>query len=106
MFGLRGENNPNFGLKRTEEQRKLISLNHHDVSGANNPRAIRWLLTSPDGVVTECIGNLEQVVSDLGLGLTSLRTHIGKPVPESRYAGKPISKKTVGWKLEKISKSL
>lgn len=40
MYGLRGENNPNFGSKRTEDQRKYMSKcqkNKHNNKGKNNP---------------------------------------------------------------------
>ena len=37
MYGLYGEDNPNFGRKHTEESRKKISENHADINGENNP---------------------------------------------------------------------
>ena len=37
MYGLRGEDNPNFGSKRTDKQKQKISDNHWDSSGENNP---------------------------------------------------------------------
>ena len=36
-LSLKGKNHPMYGRTHTEESRKKISKNHHDVSGKNNP---------------------------------------------------------------------
>lgn len=104
LFGKRKENNPNFGSKRTEQQKKNISESHHDCSGKNNSNATRWLLTSPTGDIIRCYGDLETVTSRLNIGLQLLKKHIGKVVPKlSKNATHPMSKNTVGWRLDKLS---
>lgn len=46
MYGLLGENNPNFGSKRTEEQRKNMSIAQMGKgSGCNNNRAVKVIDT-------------------------------------------------------------
>ena len=47
---LKGSGNPMFGKKRTEEERKKISDNHHDVSGKNNPMFGRKNAHSDEGL--------------------------------------------------------
>lgn len=37
LFGMKKEDNPNYGSKRTEKQKENISKNHTDVSGEKNP---------------------------------------------------------------------
>lgn len=82
--------------------RKNMSENHADVSGANNPRAVWWRLTSPDNEVLEFCGNLDKVIKERGIGVLLLRKHLGKAVPQDTPGRHPISKKTIGWKLEKM----
>lgn len=102
MFNRRGADNPNYGRQHTEETRKLISKNHHNVNGSNNPKAIKWLLTSPEGVQYHCFGNLQQTVDSLGLGATSLKKYLNKPVPVTANRH-PKSVRTTGWMLQKLS---
>jgi hypothetical protein len=83
--------------------RKNMSENHADVSGANNPRAVWWRLTSPDNEVFEFCGNLDKVIKERGIGVLLLRKHLGKAVPQDTPGRHPISKKTIGWKLEKMN---
>ena len=37
LFGLKGENSPNYGSKRTKIARENMSKNHYNCSGKNNP---------------------------------------------------------------------
>lgn len=64
MFGKRGKDSPFYGRKSSESTRELISKNHADVSGANNPKALSWKLTSPTGIEYLCIGDIETLVSE------------------------------------------
>lgn len=103
LFGLTKEKNPNYGSKRTEEQRRNMSINHAPCAGAKNARALKWLLTSPDGDTIECHGNVEKVAADLKLSMGLLRKHLGSAIPAlSPRCYHKGSKLSVGWKLEKL----
>lgn len=102
-FGKTGNLSPLYGRQSSRETRNLISLNHADVNGANNPRAISWKLTSPLGVEYYCTGNIKTIVLEHNLGMFSLKNNLGSivpPLPPKSYNKK--SKNTVGWKLEKL----
>lgn len=101
-FGKTGELSPLYGVPRSDETKRLVSINHADVSGANNPRAIAYLLTSPIGIEYQCNGNIETIVLEHNLGLTSLIKYLGHTVPINPNAHHPKSKNTVGWKLERL----
>jgi len=73
LFGKTGELSPNFGKKRSDEVKLSISINHADVSGSNNPRAKSWKLTSPQGIEYYCKGNIETIVEEHNLGISSLK---------------------------------
>ena len=74
----KGENNPFYGKKHTEETRKKISGNHADVSGENNPKAkldefqvkdIKWLLNYiPQIEIAKIFGISRQTISGIKLG--------------------------------------
>lgn len=63
------------GQTHTEEARRKIQEKHHDVSGANNPRARHIRATAPDGTTYDLIGTLKKFCKEKGLGYsTVLRT--------------------------------
>lgn len=109
-YGRTGNKHPLYGIspwnkgkKSSAMTKKLISQNHCNVSGENNPRSKRWILTSPDGKVYESVGTIELLCKELGLGIQLLRKHLGKKVPSlSNRATHIMSKNSIGWKLEKI----
>lgn len=47
------------GIIFSEDTKNKMSENHADVSGSNNPRAKKWVITSPDGVVYHIHGNMD-----------------------------------------------
>lgn len=101
LFGKTGELSPNFGKKRSDEVKLSISINHADVSGSNNPRAKSWKLTSPQGIEYYCKGNIETIVEEHNLGISSLKKYLGSIVPPLQYKyNHPKTTNTVGWKLE------
>ena len=53
----KGTNNHFYGRKHTEETKKKIAENHHDVSGKNNPSSKTWKITFECGriVIVECL---------------------------------------------------
>jgi hypothetical protein len=104
MYGVRGKKHPSYGVVVPLERREKIAKNHADCSGANNSRAKTWKLTSPTGVETICNGTIEIIAANHNIGIQLLRKHLGKTVPPvSRHATHPMSKNTVGWKLEIMS---
>ena len=97
MYGKRPHN---FGKKTSDNTKKLISQNHYDVSGANNPRALTHILTSPNGIEYNICGELELFCKKHYLGIALLKRHQGSFVPQlSKNATHQISKNTVGWRL-------
>lgn len=89
MFGRTGKLHPMYGRKHSESSCKLMSENHHDVSGANNPRAKLIYLHTPDGEVMHCYGNLKKVCTELCISyatvVKTLKT--GIPVVRGRTKG-------------------
>ena len=53
MYGLKGKNNPNYGSKRTNEQKINISKNHANMKGSNNPSWKGGIAYRRDHVLTE-----------------------------------------------------
>lgn len=91
------------GTKISEEGRQNMKTNHADVSGGNNPRSVWWRLTSPENQSIEFCGCLDKTVKELGLGVLLLRKYLGNTVPNDIPGRHPISKKTIGWRLEKMN---
>ncbi len=90
--------------------RKIRSLSKA-TAGKNNGKAKRWLLTSPDGMVYNIHGNLDQECKNMNLLITALKRYIGNPVPEPNYNGfggyrsknkdsKFLRENTSGWILK------
>jgi len=103
LYNLPKQRNPNFGSKRTFEQRKNIAINHAPCSGPLNSRARKWELTSPNGEKIHSHGDIQQIVKDLDLSITLLKKYIGIQVPpRSRHCTSTMSRRTVGWMLDKI----
>lgn len=101
MYGKRPHN---FGKTTPEHIKQKISSNHHDVSGANNPRALTYQLISPSGIVHTVCGELESFCKQHFLGIALLKKHKGSIVPIlSKHATSPMSRNTIGWKLCVIS---
>lgn len=106
-YGRVGSNHPmygkhphNYGKKSSDIVRKKISENHHDVSGANNPKALTHILTSPEGIDYTVCGELDQFCKEHYLGIALLKKHRGSFVPQlSKNATHQMSKNTVGWRL-------
>ena len=56
---LRGSNHPLYGKTHTDEVKQMLSINHVDVNGENNPRAKRWEIVSPLNMKYSICGNLK-----------------------------------------------
>lgn len=78
--------------------------------GIKNPRAKIWELTSPDGNVIICQGNLQSVCDKNMILLSCLKRYLGSVVPDidtNGYGGyrakneisKQLRLNSVGWKL-------
>lgn len=78
--------------------------------GDKNPRAKSWELTSPDGNVIICKGNLQEICNENNLLVSCLKRYIGSVVPDiasNGYGGyrakNDISRErrinSIGWKL-------
>lgn len=83
FFGviIKGKDNPRYGIPHTEESRKKISENHHDVSGKNNPNygrigadhpnAVKFWAIDPNGVKYIAKG-INQFAILHNLGMTNI----------------------------------
>ena len=103
LFGLKGVDSPLTGrvYVMSEWGKQRISETHADVSGSKNPQARRWKLTSPQGEIHLCFGNLQSTCRNLYIGEQLLKKHLNTCVPKlANAATHPMSKNTVGWKLE------
>jgi hypothetical protein len=60
------------GQRHTDEARQKIKDRHHDVSGANNPRAKHIQAVAPDGTVYNLLGTLKKFCKDQGLAYSSV----------------------------------
>jgi hypothetical protein len=60
------------GQRHTNEARQKIKDRHHDVSGANNPRAKHIQAVAPDGTVYNLLGTLKKFCKDQGLAYSSV----------------------------------
>ena len=104
-----GENNPNFGkhfskehkeklakshigLKKSEKTLKLISENHADVKGENNPRAIAIICIETQ----ERFGTQTEACKWCNICLTTMKKHLQGL---TKYGGKnPLTNEPVHWK--------
>lgn len=111
---MMGKNNTNYGVKWTEEQKNNLSKkvkgksggpNHHskrpDVRkkasiskmGAKNPRALKWLLISPEGTQHEFTGGIKRHMKNLGLSYEGSIRHRKGLV--NNYKGWIITNETI-----------
>jgi hypothetical protein len=60
------------GQRHTDEARQKIKDKHHDVSGANNPRAKHIQAVAPDGTVYNLLGTLKKFCKEQGLAYSSV----------------------------------
>lgn len=72
MYGVIREMHHRFGIKHTTRSKELISKNHHDVSGANNPKARVVSITTTDGKTYTSHGTLAPLCKELGLSINSV----------------------------------
>lgn len=87
---LKGENNPNFGVKCSGEKRKLISKNHADVSGEHNPMYRKsvydtWLLKYGKNVADTKLLDYKKLLSSQRQGKNN--SMFGKPPPKGSGNG-------------------
>jgi hypothetical protein len=77
---MRGSDHPLYGIGHSDETKKLLRLNHHDVSGANNPKAKRITIVTPNGETYQSFGNLDQVCKQIEIPshVISNMLHLGK----------------------------
>jgi hypothetical protein len=78
MYGKTGELHHNYGKKYSKESCELISLNHHDVSKENNPRARLIRITTPDGVEYEACGDLTGLCEAVGMSVSTAYKNLSK----------------------------
>lgn len=78
MFGRKGELHHLFGKPRSEATKNLISSNHHDVSGSNNPKARKILLVSPGGEFVLCHGDLAVKCQAWGVSVSTIATNVAR----------------------------
>jgi hypothetical protein len=89
MYGRIGEKHHRYNIKHSVETCQLISTKHHDVSGANNPRAKTILLHTPSGEIIRCFGNLKATCNELGISFSTVfkTLETGAPVVRGRTKG-------------------
>jgi len=89
MYGRVGNLHPRYGIEHSEKTKKLIAENHHDVSGANNPRAKVINLLTPTGETMSCYGNLKSTCKELGISYATVVKTLttGIPVVRGRTKG-------------------
>jgi hypothetical protein len=84
MFGRIGKLHHRYGLGHSEKTKKLIADKHHDVSGANNPRAKLIYLHTPTGEIIHCYGNLKLTCNELGISFATVFKTLGTKIPVVR----------------------
>ena len=99
---LRGENHPLYNMGHTEETKIKIAMNHADVSGANNGRAKKWQIVSPDGTIYYIEGTLKQFCIKHNISINILKKNVNKVINKI-YRTTTKSSNTVGWKLIDVS---
>lgn len=60
------------GQRHTQKARQKIKDKHHDVSGANNPRARHIRAIAPDGTSYDLFGTLKKFCQEKGLAYSSV----------------------------------
>jgi endogenous inhibitor of DNA gyrase (YacG/DUF329 family) len=94
---LKGYIHGDLAKKRMSDSKKV-----RDINGVKNPNAKFYKLTSPAGEQYVIQGNLDSTLRDMNLSRFNLLNNIGKVVPKPKYNTTELSRRTVGWKLEKI----
>ena len=88
---VQGKRNPMYGKTHKASTLKLISESKQGVhQGAGNPNAKQFELTSPQGKVYTCIGNLKTMCEQLGLSFATVRA--------SLQLNRPMRS---GWRIKK-----
>lgn len=80
-YGIKkGKDHPMYGKKHSDESRKKISDNHHNVAGKNNPKAKTWKIISPTNEVFIITGELKKFCKEHNLSYNKMLTfrNIGK----------------------------
>jgi hypothetical protein len=72
MFGKTGPLHHRYGILHSTKTKKLLSDNHHDVSGANNPRARKIKIVTASGEIYNSYGNLNELCKKLGLSINTV----------------------------------
>jgi len=90
------------GSKMSKEACQLMRKNHPDVSGMNNPKAKKWVLTSPTGEKCIINGSLNQTLASKGLSRNHLVKCLGRVVTRPYTVRSLLTKNTIGWKLELV----
>ena len=70
-----GENNPRYGVILTPEEKKNCSPKSGNV-GASNPRALTFILTSPEGVEHHVRGALKVFCKEQGISFSTMRASV------------------------------
>lgn len=121
MFGKTGINHHNYGRKLDETTKEKISkkikgIKHSTTfrkrrqelsSGANNPKAKTFIITSPDNISYEVKGSLEQFCNDHGLSMQTLSRFKEKgPVILTHHnqLASYLSRNTIGWMIIEVKK--
>lgn len=78
MYGKKGQLHHAFGKPRSENTCKLISKNHKDVAGANNPKARKIKIISCTGEEYFSHGNLSELCQQLGLSVNTTYIMLAK----------------------------
>lgn len=84
MYGRTGEKHHRYNIRHSEETCQLIASKHHDVSGANNPRAKLIYLHTPTGEIIHCYGNLRTTCKELGISFATVFKTLGTKIPVVR----------------------
>lgn len=98
-----GKNNPNYGNKWTDKQKKKMSENRKGkYKNKNNPNAKKWKLISPCGKVYIIHGDLKNKCKELNIYMSTLKKNINSKVLKPKIIHNRFKEKTlntVGWSL-------
>ena len=100
-FNPQKQIHPKTGVPLSNKAKINMSVNHADTNGIFNPNAKKWRLTSPEGEITLLQGNLDIELRKRNLSRFNLLKYEGIPVPNAKNRTN-LSKRTIGWKLEKL----
>lgn len=96
FFGrdVSGKNHPLFGIKRSEETRAKIKMNHAHLKGVNSASSALFKFTSPAGEEFEVLGGFKQFCEAHNLSYSSMLFTIN--------GREFLSGSCVGWKCERL----